>query len=157
LLLLPLLALTYVLGGIINTLATDLLKHPQSLYRDRIFRDAGFRYSDARSQIYQQASPDMMARFRSDGHIIRVARGSALNFVCLGIVSLLYLNRYPYLAIAGAAVSAILAAISLRQWQLRYRSNYTEMLGVYKLVRASSQSAEIGGDIPPPSTQIARE
>src|SRR5512138_2410380 len=57
LLLLPLLALTYAIGWVINFLAERLFKpYFQTKFRDQVFKEVGVKYAEARSRVAQTAS-----------------------------------------------------------------------------------------------------
>jgi hypothetical protein len=141
------LAVTYILGGVINFIASALLKRRQTRFRDKTFeddktlKDEGTSYKDARSLLYQKASPDNMRRIRSDGHIIRVFRSSILNFLCLAGVLIPYIRGYTFLALLGIVICVLLSVSSFFLWKERYESSFTQMLGIYKEVKSEKDLA----------------
>ena len=143
LLVIPFLAITYVLGGVMNFVAPRLLR-AQKRFRDELFHKAGWNYNDARGLLFQKASPDAMSRFRSDGHIIRVARTSTLNFLCLAAALLVHVRSYPLSVVIGFIVCILVSIASFFQWTARYKSNYTEMLEIYKVLRVEFEREQRG-------------
>jgi len=139
-------AITYTVGGLINFIANRLGSRYQQGYRDRVFLEkAGIPYKGTKDaigarEVLSRASPDVAQRFRSDGHIIRVSRGNALNFLCLGTVLTFYIQPYPFPAIIGVAVSFLLAVLSFFWWRRTFRSNYEQMVDVYKGLLKQSQN-----------------
>jgi hypothetical protein len=135
LLLFPYLALTYAIGWVINFLAERLFKpYFQTKYRDQVFKDAGIKYSEARSIVVQNASEKVINEIEFDKHILRVARGSVLNFVMIAVMLLLYIGRNPSLVIACIVVSLAIAGVSFFQWFTRYRHSYARILDAYRAI-----------------------
>ena len=141
LLLFPLLALTYAIGWVINFLAERLFKpYFQTKFRDQVFKGAGVKYTEARSIVIQNASDEVINEMEFDRHILRIARGSVLNFVMIAIMLLLRANGNTSLVIAGIVVSLAIAIVSFFQWLTRYKHSYSRILDAYKAI---SPKAEI--------------
>lgn len=141
LLLFPLLALTYAIGWVINFLAERLFKpYFQTKFRDQVFKGAGVKYTEARSIVVQNASEEVINEMEFDRHILRIARGSVLNFVMIAIVLLLRVDGNSPLVIAGIGVSLAIAVVSFFQWLTRYRHSYSRILDAYSAIGSKAES-----------------
>lgn len=130
------LSVTYTLGGLVHFLAQSLLDRFQKKYRNKVFKqEVGQPYRKVRSLVYHYAPSDIMARFRSDGHIIRISRGNILNFSLLAISLLLHVNKHPLQAGIGIGVSIIFAVLSYLQWVRRYKAYYRAVMDEYFIVK----------------------
>lgn len=137
LLIIPYLAFTYCLGWLINFVSERLFKpFFQKKYRDELFTNAGFDYYEARGLLFQKASSDVIQDFRFDRHILRISRSSVINFSLITVALLFNCNRIstPTLLLC-VSVSISFVIVSFFQWMARYKSNYSKMLGVYKVVK----------------------
>jgi hypothetical protein len=135
LLLFPLLALTYAIGWVINFLAERLFKpYFQNKLRDQVFKGVGVKYTEARSLVVQNASDEVINEMEFDRHILRITRGSVLNFVMIALVLVLRLDESSPLVIAGIGVSLIIAIVSFFQWLTRYKHSYSRILEAYKAI-----------------------
>jgi hypothetical protein len=140
LLLLPLLALTYAIGWVMNFLAERLFKpYFQTRFRDQVFKEAGVKYSEARSIVVQNASEEVINEMEFDKHILRIARGSVLNFVMIAIVLFLRVDGNSPVVISGVVVSLVIATLSFFQWLTRYRHSYSRVLGAYRAISLKSE------------------
>lgn len=140
------LSVTYTLGGLVHFLAQSLFDRFQKKYRNKVFKQkVGQPYRKVRSLVYHYASSDMMARFRSDGHIIRISRGNILNFSLLAISLLLYINKHPIQAGIGIGLSIIFAVLSYLQWVRRYKAYYRAVMDEYLIVKAGHGKTTIRG------------
>jgi hypothetical protein len=135
LLLFPLLALTYAIGWVINFLAERLFKpYFQNKLRDQVFKGVGVKYTEARSLVVQNASDEVINEMEFDRHILRITRGSVLNFLMIALVLVLRLDESSPLVIAGIGVSLIIAIVSFFQWLTRYKHSYSRILEAYKAI-----------------------
>jgi len=125
LLVLPLLALTYALGWIVNFVSERLFKPIfQKEIRDRLFT-ADRSYAAAKVLVLHKGSAELVHDVLFDRHIIRIARANVVNFACLAVALLLHLNSHDRkLIILLVVVSIFIAVISFFQWLARYRSYY---------------------------------
>ncbi|HLO13934.1 MAG TPA: hypothetical protein VK206_03830 [Anaerolineales bacterium] len=145
LLLFPLLALTYAIGWVINFLAERLFKpYFQTKFRDQVFKGAGAKYTEARSIVVQHASEEVINEMEFDRHILRIARGSVLNFLMIAIILLLYLGENSPLVITGIGVSLGIAIVSFFQWLSRYQHSYSRILDAYKAINSKVESHNKG-------------
>lgn len=145
LLLFPLLALTYAIGWVINFIAERLFKpYFQTKFRDQVFKGAGIKYTEARSIVVQNASEEVINEMEFDRHILRIARGSALNFLMIAVVLLLRLDGNSSLVIVCIGVSLAIAIVSFFQWLARYKHSYSRILDVYKAISPKVESRNKG-------------
>jgi hypothetical protein len=125
LLVLPMLALTYALGWIINFVSERIFKlFFEKQIRDRLFT-SGRSYNEARILVLHKGSSELVHDVLFDRHIIRIARANVCNFAFLAIALLLHLNsgtRKLVLVLVGLCI--VVAAVSFGQWLTRYRSHY---------------------------------
>lgn len=136
-----LLALTYVLGGVVNFLADILLASRfQKKYREDVFKKKGHNYRDARGVITQKASTETAGRLRVNNHIMRISRGNVINFLLLVIAALLNTPKNSALFITIGVLSFLFAIISFFQWKERYESNFDQMLRVYEAILRDKKS-----------------
>lgn len=134
------LAITYTLGGIVNYLSDIFFNKPQKNYRDTIFEKKGYKYKDIRGIISHKASPDASVRFRFDGHLIRVFRGNALNFLVLAIILISYFKD-DFSIIYLIVLCFVFSIFSIFQWRKRYISNYDQLLGEYEAILAEQKKS----------------
>lgn len=126
---LPWLAITYVIGWIVNFWGERLFKLVfQQRLRDRKFDGSGVSYPAARARVALDGSTRVFEEIRLDRHLIRISRGSALNFLLIGLGLGLYCD---YRLAAAALVCVILAAASLYQCTKRYDSSSENILRWY--------------------------
>lgn len=126
LLLVPMFALTYALGWIVNFVAERLFKlRFQESIRDRFFSGTGINYETARIRVLQNGSAELVRDVLFDRHIIRIARANVVNFGMLAVAFLFHLHHASTIAIlACSAASIVLATLSFFQWFTRYKSHY---------------------------------
>jgi hypothetical protein len=137
LLLFPLLTLTYAVGWVVNFLTERLFKFPfQSRFRDRVFKNSGVMYSDARSIVVQNASQKVIDEMDFDRHILRVSRSSVFSFIMIAIALSRYLDRNSSFVVAGIVVSLAISTLSFLQWFTRYKHSYVRILDAYKAINS---------------------
>ena len=141
LLLFPLLAITYAIGWVINFLAETAFKpYFQKRFRDQVFKRADVSYTEARSTVFQISSEEVITEMEFDRHILRITRGSVLNFLMIAIVLLLRVDKGSPVVIAGISLSLAIAIVSLFQWMTRYRHSYSRILDAYKAISPKIES-----------------
>lgn len=141
LLLFPLLALTYAIGWVINFLAERLFKpYFQTKLRDQVLKGAGVQYTEARSIVVQNASEEVLDEMEFDRHILRIARGSVLNFLMIAVMLLLYIDENSLVVIAGIGVCLAIAVVSFFQWLTRYGHSYSRVLDAYRTIGLKVES-----------------
>lgn len=146
LLILPFLAVTYVLGWTINFLADYLFRRLfQRGVRDRIveeacLKDKGYHY--IRSFFSQKASDKLVQDWDYTRHSIRLARSSALNFIAMACALLLHLNVHRLLIMIGAGFCVVIAILAYWQASTLSRSNYRRLIEVYKMLREENKNSE---------------
>ena len=92
LLVLPLLALTYALGWIVNFVSERIFKpFFQKRIRDRLFPAKGS-YNEAKILVLHKGSSELVHDVLFDRHIIRIARANVINFALLSVGLSLHLN-----------------------------------------------------------------
>ncbi len=128
LLALPLFAVTYTVGWVINFCSERVLKvFFQRKIRDRQFGDEPDEYELARVSVLQRGSADLIRDFNLDRHIIRVARGAVLNFGITATVFIGYALRGYKIAWLLAIICFAFAGLSFAQWFTRYRYHYARI------------------------------
>lgn len=135
----PLLALTYALGWIIN-FASERLFKPffQKRIRDHLFRGEDRSYDAARIMVFQTGSSELVHDVLFDRHIIRIARGGVVNFSILAAALLLHLNSGNRNVIfLCSTLSIVVASLSFAQWLTRYRSYYKRIRDTAKVLSSS--------------------
>ena len=141
LLLFPLLAITYAIGWVINFLAETAFKpYFQKRFRDQVFKRADVSYTEARSTVFQISSEEVITEMEFDRHILRITRGSVLNFLMIAIVLLLRVDKGSPVVIAGISLSLAIAIVSFVQWLTRYRHSYSRILDAYKAISPKIES-----------------
>jgi len=145
LLLFPLLAVTYAIGWVINFLAERLFKpYFQTKFRDEVFKSAHVTYAEARNIVVQNASEEVTREMEFDRHILRIARGSVLNFLMIALMLLLHVDGNLTAMLAGIIVSFAIAIVSFFQWLTRYRHSYSRILDAYRAISSKTESHNKG-------------
>ena len=136
-LIIPYLSITYSLGWLVNFISERIFKKFfQKKFRDKIFSDAGYDYYNARGLLFQKASSDVMQDFRFDRHILRISRSSVVNFSLITISLLLHYDKISTsILLLCVLISTSFVIVSFYQWKVKYKSNYSKMLGIYKVVK----------------------
>ena len=128
------LALTYGLGWIFNFAAERMFrKLGQTKFRDEHFQ--GQPYETVRVIVLQGASDALTHELRMDRHIVRIARGSFLNFALLIPALLLHWNRIDTGLLMALIVACVgMSVLSLLQWSTRYQSYYRTIAKAYEII-----------------------
>ncbi len=145
----PLLAITYALGWIMNFVAERSFRpFFQSRFRDEVFGDP-LKYEKARVLVFQKGSAELIHEIQIDRHIIRIARAGFLNFVMLTAAVSVHLRSDNWLiVILSGTACLVVAAISAAQWFARYKSYYK------RLTHAANLLAQSEGTLPTTALQI---
>jgi hypothetical protein len=139
----PFLALTYILGWIVNFLSEVIIEPLfQARFKQKFFTGAKVNYGEVRALFYQEASEHVIEDFSFDRQILRISRTSSLNFLVLGGTVLLFVGYNRTAAIIGAIVSISIAVLAFLQWRAQYKLSYTKMLNTYRILLENSKSSE---------------
>ena len=142
LLVIPFLALTYILGWIVNFLSEVTIEPLfQARFKQEFFADAKVNYGEVRALFYQEASENVIEDLGFDRQILRISRTSSLNFLVMGGAILLFVGYNRTAAITGTIVSISIAVLAFLQWRTQYKLSYTKMLNTYKILLEESRSS----------------
>jgi hypothetical protein len=135
LLLLPVLAVTYTAGWLVNFFTERALKWLfEERLRDQEFGDKPGQYELVRITVLQRASSDLTNELLLDRHIVRLARGAALNLFMSAVVAAVYGLRGHTLGGWLAPVCLVAAAGSFAQWRTRYRSHNRKIKRIFDML-----------------------
>lgn len=128
------LALTYGLGWIFNFAAERMFRlFGQQKYRDEPFQTQP--YETVRVLVLQGASDALIHELRMDRHIVRIARGSFLNFVLMIPALLLNYDRIDTGVLVALVVACVaISVLSFFQWLTRYRSYYRTVARAFQVI-----------------------
>jgi len=128
LILLPLFALTYAIGWVVNFCSERALKpFFQRRVRARNLGDESDEYEIARLRVLQKGSAEVVHDLAVDRHIIRMARGAVLNFAMLAVVFVAAAVRGQPGGWALAILFITMAGLSFGQWFTRYKYHYARI------------------------------
>jgi len=135
----PILAITYALGWIVNFVSERLFKILfQNRLRGSVFPDRST-YEDARITVLQRGSSELVHEVLIDRHIIRLGRAGVLNFGLLGIGFLVYGFRGWTHAYIAALLAVALAVLSYGQWRSRYLAHYQRIRRISEMLLGELQ------------------
>jgi len=134
LLVIPFLAITYILGGLVNLLASLSVKRLWQPRWNNYWFGSEAEYRKVKATIVQRASEEATLKLNSEGHLLRISRSNILNFLLLAIVSLSYVRVSSTIAISGAVISSLIAGLSYFQWKDHYDTNCRLMIGVSEVL-----------------------
>ena len=128
--LVPLLALTYVLGIIVDRLADRLFTRPAHRLRSHHFEDDAS-YHHARRTVL--AGPEKIANLLEYARSrMRICRGWAVNSMLLLLAWNLFADGRA--AFLGTALLFVLLAGSIFAWRMLVASQYRKVLGKYEFI-----------------------
>lgn len=124
----PGLAVTYALGWSIGFVAQRALI-PLIKYDKLGFKDEAD-YKLAATHFYQFASPAFVQVHNVDRHVMRLARGTALNFALIAVTLLFHALKTPLLFWAVALATTV-SVIMMWHWMVR-AENYYGQIGRFR-------------------------
>jgi hypothetical protein len=144
-LVLPSLALTYLLGWIINFICEHTLEPLfQTKFKSQLFGHEELNYEHVRALFFQKASENVVRDMNFDRQLIFISRASILNFLIIAVGLLLHFKNNPSGIMAGVVMSVIISILSFSQWTVQYKSSYKKMLSTYRiLLNESPKSAQV--------------
>lgn len=131
----PGIAVTYALGWSIGFVAHRALFLLIKAYKVNPFKNeadtddpvvAEANYKRASIHFYQFASPALVQVHLLDRHVMRLARGTALNFALIAVALLFHALKTPSLFWA-VALATLVSAIMMWHWTVRAKNYYGQI------------------------------
>ncbi len=137
-LIIPLIAFTYIIGWIVNYASEQILEpFFQTKFKTEFFSSEEFDYDELRATFYQKASSAIIEDINYDRQSIRLSRANVLNFSIIIVALAIHIQQNPIIVVTSIILSIIIAVISFVHWQKQYKRAYKKMLDTFMVIKKS--------------------